>query len=80
MDLNEYLAEVGGRESDIVCYASEKKAIAAVKQSGCALKYVKDQTEQVCLAAVKQNGDALQYVDKRVFGCGGSGQSGVEES
>ena len=39
-----------------------KKALAAVKQDGYALRYVEEQTEAICLAAVKQNGYALQYV------------------
>jgi hypothetical protein len=30
-----------------------------------ALKYVKDQTEEICLEAVKQNGYALQYVKEQ---------------
>ena len=41
--------------------------LEAVKQDGYALKYVKEQTEELCLEAVKQNEYALQYVDKRVF-------------
>jgi hypothetical protein len=36
--------------------------IQAVKQNGQALKYVKDQSDEVCLAAVKQTGIALKYV------------------
>ena len=66
MNLQEFLNEVNGRESDIVCYAGEE-ALAAVKCNGDALQYVKDQSEAVCLAAVKQDSDALQYVDKRIF-------------
>jgi len=61
MNLQEFLNEVNGRESDIVCYAGEE-ALAAVKCNGDALQYVKDQSEAVCLAAVKQNGHALRYV------------------
>ena len=37
-------------------------ALKAVEQNGCALRYVKDQTEAVCLKAVEQYGYALQYV------------------
>lgn len=37
-------------------------ALAAVQRNGCALRYVKDQTEAVALAAVSNDGDALQYV------------------
>jgi len=36
--------------------------LAAVRQNGLALQYVKEQIEEICLAAVKQNGLALQYV------------------
>ena len=38
------------------------KSLAAVKQGGYALQYVKEQTEKICLSAVEQNGDALRYV------------------
>lgn len=37
-----------------------KKVLAAVKQNGNALYYVKKQTPAICLAAVKQNGNALR--------------------
>ena len=67
MNLQEFLKEVGGRESDIVVYASKQQAIEAVKQDGYALSYVKDQTEQICIEAVKRNGYALSYVNKSVF-------------
>ena len=43
---------------------TKKEALAALKQNGYALRYVREQTEEVCLAAVKQNGDALQYVER----------------
>jgi len=62
MTLQEFLRKVGGKESDIVEYKGNE-ALEAVKQSGDALKYVKDQTEAICLEAVKQNGDALKYVN-----------------
>ena len=39
-----------------------KEALAAVKQDGNALQYVKKQTETICLAAVERDGCALQYV------------------
>ena len=62
MNLQEFLKEVGGRESDIVVYASKQQAIEAVKRNGDALSYVKDQTEQICIEAVKQDAAALSYV------------------
>ena len=43
----------------------DKEALAKVEQDGCALQYVKKQTEAICLAAVKQDGDALPYVEKQ---------------
>jgi len=43
-------------------WINPKKALAAVKQNGYALQYVKDQTEAICLEAVKQNGLTLKYV------------------
>jgi len=41
------------------------EALEAVKQNGNALRYVKEQTEQICLEAVKQNGDSLQFVKEQ---------------
>lgn len=41
---------------------SKKEYLKAVKQSGYALQYVKEQDKEICLEAVKQDGDALQYV------------------
>ena len=67
MNLQEFLNEVGGKESDIICYASELEALEAVKQNGYSLQYVKDQTETICLEAVKQDGYSLRYVKKSVF-------------
>ena len=66
MGLQEFLNEVGGKESDIVCYTKEE-ALEAVKQNGDALRYVKEQTSDICLEAVKLDGDALRYVSKEVF-------------
>ena len=40
-------------------------ALKAVEHNGYALRYVKEQTEQVCLKAVEHNGDALQYVKEQ---------------
>ena len=34
----------------------------AVRQNGCALKCVKEQTEEICKLAVQQNVDALQFI------------------
>ena len=39
MNLQEFLNEVGGKESDIVCY-TKKEALEAVKQNGYSLRYV----------------------------------------
>ena len=44
-----------------------KEALEAVKQNGYALKYVKDQTEEICMEAVKQDGYALRYVESNIF-------------
>ena len=46
---------------------SSKICLAAVKQNGQSLQYVKDQTPEICLVAVKQNGHALRYVNKAIF-------------
>ena len=43
------------------------EALEAVKQNGNALRYVKEQTEQICLEAVKQDGNALRYVYESFF-------------
>ena len=49
-------------------WSDEKYCLAAVKQDGIALQYVKEQTEAICTEAVKQNGYALQYVrDRKIF-------------
>jgi hypothetical protein len=49
---------VGGDAFKEIC-------LAAVKQNGLALQFVKEQTEELCLAAVKQNGLALQFVKEQ---------------
>lgn len=36
--------------------------LTEVKMNGFALRYVKEQTEELCLAAVKQNGSVLEFV------------------
>lgn len=40
MDLQEFLNEIGGKESDIIDFASEEEALEAVKRNGYALQYV----------------------------------------
>ena len=42
-----------------------EKDLAAVKQNGYALQYIKDQTEEMCLAAVKEDGYALKFVKEQ---------------
>lgn len=44
---------------------SGQEALLAVEQNGYALRYVKDQTEDICRAAVEQNEDALRYVEEK---------------
>ena len=46
------------REFQVLC-------LAAVKQNGYLLRYVKKQTSKICLEAVKQDGTALQFVKKQ---------------
>jgi hypothetical protein len=36
--------------------------LEAVRQNGCAIKYIKDPSEKVQLEAVKQNVDAFKYI------------------
>ena len=67
MNLQEFLAEVGGKENQFVTYESHEEALEAVKQDGYSLQYVNEQTEAICLEAVKQNGYSLRYVNKNVF-------------
>ena len=55
------------KKLSIKCELSGKLAIEAVESDGYALRYVKDQTEQVCLKAVERNGDALRYVKEDMF-------------
>jgi len=64
MTLQEFLKAVGGKESDIISYSGQK-AMAAVKQNGYSLQYVKEQTPEICMAAVKQDGDSLRYVKEQ---------------
>ena len=61
MKLKEFLKRVNVEESDIIEYHG-KEALKKVKQNGYALRYVREQTEEICLAAVKRDGDALRYV------------------
>lgn len=44
---------------------TEEICLAAVRQNGLALKYVKDQTNKICLEAVEKTGGALQYVENQ---------------
>ena len=44
---------------------TKKEIIEAVKRNGDALRYVKEQTEDICIEAVKRNGYALQYVKEQ---------------
>jgi hypothetical protein len=37
----------------------------AVQQNHCALRYVKEQTDELCKIAVQQNGGALRYVKEQ---------------
>ena len=66
MNLEQFLKEVKGKESDIV-NIPVNEALEAVKRNSYALRHVKDQTEDICLEAVKQDGDALRFIDKSVF-------------
>jgi len=40
MNLQEFLEEVGGSESQIIGFATEQEALEAVKRNGDALQYV----------------------------------------
>ena len=64
MRLQEFLNQVGGKESDIINY-SGAEALEAFKQDGSVLQYVKEQTPEICLEAVKQSGYALRYVKEQ---------------
>ena len=56
MTYKEFLTKVG---------INEDPDLTAVKQDGCALRYVKEQTPDICMAAVKQQGFALKYVKEQ---------------
>lgn len=43
-------------------YQTEEICLAAVKQYGLALQYVKEQTPEICLEAFKQNKAAVEYI------------------
>ena len=53
--------------SSMLVIIKGKNAFAAVKNSGYALRYVKEQTPEICIEAVKNYGYALSYVDIRIF-------------
>jgi hypothetical protein len=61
------IQEIIKKKSEMYKYFTEAEALAAVKQTGYALRYVAVQTESICLAAVKNDGDALQYVKEHLF-------------
>ena len=64
MTLKEFLNNFSADESKIIEYKG-LEALKAVKQHGYALRYVKEQTEEICLEAVKENGYALGYVKEQ---------------
>ena len=39
--------------------------MAAVKEHGLALQYVKEQTREIIIAAIKQNSSAIQFVKEQ---------------
>ena len=39
--------------------------LGLIRQNGCNLQYVKEQTPEICLEAVKQNGYALKFVKEQ---------------
>lgn len=49
-------------------WSDKKQCLEAVKESGYALAYVKEQDKDICLEAVKSDGYALKFVrDKNLF-------------
>jgi len=52
-------------KNDSYKYFTEEESLAAVKENGDALRFVKEQTEEMCLAAVKQNGNTLRFVKEQ---------------
>ena len=42
----------------------EEICLAAVKQNGRALEFVKNQTPEICFVAMKQDGRALEFVKR----------------
>ena len=43
----------------------KKYCMAAVKEDGGSLQYVKEQSPEICIEAVKQNGYSLQFVKEQ---------------
>ena len=64
MTLEQFLNKFKREESEIIEYKGDE-ALKAVKEDGDALRYVKEQTEEICLEAVKENGYALKYVKEQ---------------
>ena len=64
INMNKSIEELGEERNRIIGFdpENEELCLVAVRQYGCALQYVKDQTPELCLEAVRQNGNALQYV------------------
>ena len=61
------LEELRQKQIDLVgfnCY-DENDCLEAVKQTGFALQFVKEQTPEICLEAVKENWAALRYVKEQ---------------
>lgn len=58
------LEELNNKKKDYIGfdYEDPKECLKAVMLSGCALQYVKEQTNELCLEAVKEDGVALQFV------------------
>lgn len=45
---------------------THERCLAAVKNNGLDLRYVKEKTSELCLEAVKQNAEAMKYVPKEM--------------
>ena len=64
MNLAGFLEIINRKENEIFEYVGSE-ALEAVKQYGCSLQYVREQTFEICLEAVKQDGCSLRYVKEQ---------------
>jgi len=54
------------KKNEYYRYFTREAAIQAVQQNGFALRFVKNQTDEICRLAVQEDGIALQFVKNQI--------------